>query len=402
MAKAEDRTPAPTSGHVLVVEDQPYDRDLLVRVLRSDGHRVTTAATGAEGLSQLDRANPHVVLCDVVMPEMSGLDFCRAVKGREGRPFVPVLLVTGRTDREDILAGFEAGADDYIAKPIDFAELKARVRTMVRIRHLQAQLESQSYKLQEANRDMEEFLHAVSHDLRAPVISLTGLATLLAREYGERLGEEGRTLLGHVEASAASMAALVNHLVEFARMGTAPHRPMPMELRLVVDQACTNLSSQIAASRARIQIDPEWPTLQCDPVSICQVFQNLIGNAAKFMGSQPDPRVHVGCRPRDHEWEIFVRDNGVGIPPNKHGEIFRLFARLGQVQADGLGVGLSTAEKIVKRHGGRIWVQSAIGKGSTFYFTLPAAEGSGFAVQGSGVGPESSGTGSARRLNPEP
>ena len=97
---------SPLPGHVLVVEDQLYDRELLVRVLRSDGHRVTTASSGAQGLAELDHGNPDVVLCDVVMPGMSGLDFCRAVKTRPGAMFVPVLLVTGKTDREDILAGF--------------------------------------------------------------------------------------------------------------------------------------------------------------------------------------------------------------------------------------------------------------------------------------------------------
>jgi signal transduction histidine kinase len=364
---------AGAAGHVLVVEDQLYDRELLVRVLRSDGHRVTEATSGAGGLEELDRARPDVVLCDVVMPEMNGLDFCRAVKSRPGAEFVPVLLVTGRADREDLLAGFEAGADDYIAKPIEPRELKARVRTMVRIHQLHTQLVEQSQKLAEANRDMEEFLHAVSHDLRAPVISLTGLAAKLAREHAARLGDDGRLLVERLQTSAGSMSALVNHLVEFARMGNAPYRPRSINLRLLIEQACTNLSSQIEKAHARIEIQRDWPTLAVDPVSICQVFQNLIGNAVKFMGPQVGPHVEVGCRAENPagDWEIFVRDNGVGIPPDKHQEIFRLFARLGHVESDGLGVGLSTTEKIVKRHGGRIWVESAQGSGATFHFTLP-------------------------------
>jgi signal transduction histidine kinase len=251
--------------------------------------------------------------------------------------------------------------------------------------------------------------------LRAPVISLIGLAAMLLRECGDKLGAKGNLLVERLENSAGSMAALVNHLVEFARLGSAPHRPRPINLRLLLDQACMNLSSQIECARARLEIEPEWPTLECDPVSICQVFQNLIGNAVKFMGPQPTPRVEVGCRERHHDWEVFIRDNGVGIPPEKHQEIFRLFSRLGQIETDGLGVGLSTAERIVKRHGGRIWVESSPGAGSTFYFTL-STEGSGFGasesrragVQGSGgaKGPgEGTGArvnGSVSSLNPEP
>jgi signal transduction histidine kinase len=363
--------PSPTPGHVLVVEDQLYDRELLVRVLRSDGHQVTTAMSGIEGLEAMDRVNPDVVLCDVIMPGMSGLDFCRAVKSRQSATFVAVLLVTGKTDREDLLAGFEAGADDYIVKPIEARELKARVRTMVRIHQLQTELIEKSRKLADANRDMEEFLHAISHDLRAPMISLTGLASMLAREHSMDLGSEGIAILDQLRASIGSMSALVNHLVEFARMGSAPHRPRPINLRLLIDQACTNLTSEFEKSRVRIDIQSDWPTLSVDPVSICQVFQNLVGNAIKFMGSRAEPRIELRCQRKGGNWEICVRDNGVGIPPEKHQEIFRLFARLGQIEADGLGVGLSTTEKVIKRHGGRIWVESELGHGSAFRFTLP-------------------------------
>jgi signal transduction histidine kinase len=360
-------------GHVLVIEDQPYDRDLLVRVLQGAGHRVTTAASGPAGLARLEDAAPDVVLCDVVMPGMDGLAFCRAVKGRPNSPFVPVLLVTGRTQPDDLLAGFEAGADDYIAKPINFDELKARVRTMLRIRRLQGGLEAQRAKLQQANRDMEEFLHAVSHDLRAPLISLTGLAASLARDHAAALGEAGRTALSRLQQQVASMAALVNHLVEFARLGNAPHRPRAMPLGPLVDQACANVSAAIEAARACVEIAPDWPTGFCDPVGICQVLQNLVGNAVKFMGPQPHPRVQIGHETTGPELKIWVRDNGVGIPAEKLREVFRLFARLGQINADGLGVGLSTAERIVERHGGRIWIESQPGVGTTVFFTVPKA-----------------------------
>jgi signal transduction histidine kinase len=206
------------------------------------------------------------------------------------------------------------------------------------------------------------------------MISLTGLASILAREHSDALSPEGNAVLEQLRGSVGSMSALVNHLVEFARMGSAPHRPRPINLRLLIDQACTNLASQFEHSRVKLEIQSGWPTLSVDPVSVCQVFQNLIANAIKFMGSQPNPHIEVGYRPRANEWEIFVRDNGVGIPPEKHQEIFRLFARLGTVEADGLGVGLSTTEKVVKRHGGQIWVESELGRGATFFILLPRSE----------------------------
>lgn len=370
--KMSDGDAAP--GHVLVVEDQPYDRDLLARILRSAGHRISTAADGPSGISILQERHPDVVLCDVVMPGMDGLSFCRAVKLQPGGGFVPVLLVTGRTQPTDLLAGFAAGADDYIAKPINFDELKARVRTMLRIRRLHANLEGQAARLSRANRDMEEFLHAVSHDLRAPLISTIGLAGVLGRDHAATLGESGMLVLRRLQSNVASMAALVNHLVEFARLGNAPHRPRPTPLRPLVDQACANVNAAIEVSRARLEIASEWPTVTCDLIGVCQVLQNLVGNAAKFMGTQAQPRIEIGCAAESSECRVWVRDNGIGIPPERHSEVFRLFGRLGQIETDGLGVGLSTAEKIVLRHGGRIWIESELGIGTTVYFTLPRAD----------------------------
>jgi len=359
------------TGSVLVVEDQRYDRELLVRILRSDGHKVLSVDSGPEGLELLERDQPDVILCDVVMPGMDGLEFCRRVKNRS--EYVPVLLVTGKGSQEDVLAGFEAGADDYITKPIEMQELKARVRNMVRIRRLQRQLEQQTERLRRANEEMEQFLRAVSHDLRAPVVSLCGLASLLRTRHADALSEAGKDLLDKLQRSAESAAALVTHLIEYARVGTAPFRPQRTDLRKLLEQACSNLSAEIQRCDALIDIQGEWPTLECDPVSICQVFQNLIGNAIKFRGPER-PVVRVSCTPEAGGWKIAVQDNGIGIPPEKHREVFRLFKRLGQVEADGLGVGLATAEKIVQRHGGAIWVESEPGRGSTFFFTLPTSQ----------------------------
>jgi len=364
------------SGTVLVVEDQRFDRDLLIRVLRSDGHQIVAAASGPEGLKLLESSRPDVILCDVVMPDMDGLEFCRQVKARP--EYIPVLLVTGKQDQEDVLAGFEAGADDYITKPIEFQELKARVRNMIRIRQLQRQLEEQSERLRQANQEMEAFLRAVSHDLKSPVVSLCGLASMLRARFADRLGDEGQALLEKLDRSAQSAAALVTNLIDYARLGSAPFRPQPTELVKLVEQACSNLSAEIESAGAKIELAEQWPVVRCDPVSICQVFQNLIGNAIKFRGPEP-PVIKLSCRKEPDRWVIAVQDNGIGIPPEKHREVFGLFKRLGQVPADGLGVGLATAEKIVKRHGGSVWVESQPGQGSTFYFTLPAepAERSG-------------------------
>ncbi len=365
-------------GRILVVEDQPLDRDLIVRVLQRAGHRVRAVASAAEGLTVLEHDRPEVILCDISMPGMDGLEFCRTVKARWRDEFVPVLFVTALTRPEQLVAGFEAGAEDYIEKPFDFDELLARVRTMLRIRRLHAALREHARRLDQAYREMEELLHVVSHDLRAPLVSIVAVANELLSQF--EAGQPGRDqvvrLLRDLRAAATHSAELANKIVEYGRLGRDSSNWMRFDVGLAVEQARRNVQPQLDRTAARLIVAERWPEVVGDPVGLCQVFQNLLDNSCKFSDPDRPLVIELGWEELPgvpKRYRFWVRDTGRGIEPGRQREVFRLFAR-GAHDQPGFGVGLAAAQRIVHRHGGQIGLESEPGRGTCVWFTLPARD----------------------------
>ena len=364
-------------GQVLVVEDQPLDRDLIVRVLQRAGHRVLAAASAEEGLALLERQRPELILCDICMPGMDGLEFCRLVKAKLGEEFVPFLFVTALTKPEHLLAGFDAGAEDYIEKPFDFDELLVRVRTMLRIRRLHGALREHARRLHEAHEEMEELLRVVSHDLRAPLLSIVAVANELLEAFrqGTLHAEDGRRLLEGLRSAAVHSAELANKIVEYGRLGRSGGEWMRFDIGLAVEQACRNVQAQLRAAGAELRRPEQWPDVEGDPVALCQVFQNLLDNACKFAAEDRKLVIEIGWAPEGDtplRYRFWVRDTGRGIERQRQKDVFRLFARASS-DRPGFGVGLAAAQRIIQRHGGRIGLESEPGAGTTVWFTLPAA-----------------------------
>ncbi len=362
-------------GAVLVVEDQPLDRDLIVRVLQRGGHRVRAAASAAEGLELLERERPELILCDISMPGMDGLEFCRTVKARLGDEFVPFLFVTALTRPEHLLAGFEAGAEDYIEKPFEFEELLVRVRTMLRIRRLHAALREHARRLQEAYHETEELVHVVSHDLRAPLVSIVAVTNELLERFasGQPDLAEVRRLLEELRAAAAHSAELANKIVEYGRLGRNTSGWIRFDVGLAFEQARRNVQAQLRAAGAELKVPDRWPELFGDPIGICQVFQNLLDNSCKFADPHRPLLIEAGWQPVPgvpRRYRFWVRDTGQGIDPARQRDVFRLFARAHSGQP-GYGVGLAAAQRIVRRHGGQIGLESEPGQGTTVWFILP-------------------------------
>jgi PAS domain S-box-containing protein len=221
-------------------------------------------------------------------------------------------------------------------------------------------------------RELEDFVTSVSHDLRSPVGSIIQLAQLLEMDYSDKLDKHGNELLSTIAACGKRMLALLQGLLEYSQaLATAPEDvpPVPAEAQLAA--ALGNLQAQIGASGAKITYDA-LPETRIGAVHLIQLFQNLVGNAIHYRSAQP-PHIHVSAQ-RDGGMCLFsVSDNGKGMEEKFHGLIFQPFKRIDATNKEGAGLGLALCRKIVERAGGRIWVDSQPGKGSTFYFTLPAA-----------------------------
>jgi two-component system, chemotaxis family, sensor kinase Cph1 len=231
-------------------------------------------------------------------------------------------------------------------------------------------LARQAEDLARSNAELQQFAYVASHDLQEPLRMVASFTQLLARRYKGRLGADADEFIGFAVDGARRMQGLVNDLLAYSRVGTRGREFAPVDGERVLQVALANLQTALEEAGGQVTHDL-LPTIQGDETQLCQVLQNLVGNALKFHGSEP-PRVHVSAQQIQGEWRFSVRDNGIGIDPEHSNRIFLLFQRL-HTRADypGTGMGLAIAKKIIERHGGRIWVESRTGKGSTFYFTLP-------------------------------
>jgi signal transduction histidine kinase len=231
----------------------------------------------------------------------------------------------------------------------------------------------QSQELARSNADLEQFAYITSHDLQEPLRNIAIFSQLLSRDYSGRLNQRADDIIHVITSSVERMNTLIRDLLAYSRVGNMDALPMnPVDLSRVVEWACGNLRAKIVDSNAIVETDP-LPTVRGDQVQMVQVFQNLIDNAIKYGGSGR-PTVRISAGRMDGNWRITVKDNGIGIDPMHHKQIFDVFKRLHGRDIPGTGIGLALAKRVVERHGGRIWVESEAGQGAAFHFTLPGTE----------------------------
>ncbi len=241
--------------------------------------------------------------------------------------------------------------------------------------HANAKLKAMNLELVRSNADLEQFAYVASHDLQEPLRSVSSSVQLLKRRYHDALDDRANEFIAHAVGGVQRMQAVIDDLLAYSRVASGPRVMKAADLEGVFQVALENLQLSLTASQATITHDP-LPTLRANPLHIGQLFQNLIGNALKFRGDAPAV-VHVGAVNLGTEWQFSVADQGIGIAPEYFERIFKLFQRLHtRTEYDGTGIGLTICQKIVERHGGRIWVEPNLGQGCTFFFTLPVAEGS--------------------------
>jgi PAS domain S-box-containing protein len=244
------------------------------------------------------------------------------------------------------------------------------VKNLTDLKRTEAMLRSKTEALERSNKDLEEFAYVAAHDLREPLVGISVYLKLLERSGRDSLDAESKEFISRAQDITLRMDALVQSLLSYSRLGSGAKSLEPTDCNVAFDQALSNLRSTVERSGARITCDP-LPTVVADPLQVIQLFQNLVSNAIKFAGAKPLD-INVGVARGASCWKFHVRDNGIGIESSHFERIFRIFQRLEpDPKRPGTGIGLANCKKIVEHHGGKIWVESEPGEGSTFFFTIP-------------------------------
>jgi len=234
-------------------------------------------------------------------------------------------------------------------------------------------------ELERSNKELDNFVYTVSHDLKAPLVSLEGFASVLLDEHRERLDKDGQMYLERIKANVRKMGQLIEDLLDLSKVGRIVGKPEMVSMKIIVEEALERLAGEIEKTGVKTDIQENMPSIRCDRQRLIQVMQNLIGNAIKYTGMVKRPNIEVGAIEENDLHTFFVKDNGIGIDKQYHQKIFGLFQYLNP-DHEGTGVGLTIVKRIIEACGGGVWVESEMGKGATFYFTVPKAKASEFAL----------------------
>jgi len=302
----------------------------------------------------------------VMMPRLDGFGLVRALRADASTASLPVILLSARAGEESAIGGLDAGSDDYLVKPFSARELLARVRTHVELARARR---AWIAELERTNRELDAFSYSVSHDLRAPLRAIDGFSEALGEHCAASLDEEGRRYLANVRTATRRMAELIEDLLGLARISRRELARQSIDVSAIAEHVAADLAGRHAGRSVQVIVE-KGLTAIADAGLVTIVLENLIGNAWKFSGRKDDPRIEVG-RLNGETRAFYIRDNGAGFDMAYADKLFGAFQRLHRdTDFEGTGIGLATVQRIVSRHGGRVWAESEVGKGATFYFTL--------------------------------
>lgn len=404
---------------LLVVDDNPDNLVVMEALLAQafPDSKVLLARCAESALSLLNEHHVDAALVDVQMPGIDGVELCRLIKSSPETRHVPLILITAHNSTSALRArGLDAGADDFISRPIDNVELGARIRVILRIRRAEDELrrmnaglqqlvddrtkelrqtaqalEQINAQLEDKNRELNAIIHATSHDLRSPLVNIQGFSHELERtcrklrdavaqaELPEQSRERIQNLVNidfpecihYILSSVAKMDRLLVGLLQLSRLGRTNLDIERLDMNETIRDILQTMEFQMKAGGVQVEVG-DLPPCVGDPTQVNRVFSNLLDNALKYLDPGRPGKICVEGEINDGQALYRVRDNGIGIAPEHRDQVFEIFRRLNsKTGVPGEGLGLTTVRRLVERHNGRIWVESEPGQGSTFFVVLP-------------------------------
>jgi signal transduction histidine kinase len=374
--------------NVLCLEDSPRDAEIIREFLIDAGYDLNMDCTAVEKefVSLLRSHKYDIILSDFKLPGFDGFTALRW--SVEICPDVPFICISGTVGEETAVELLKKGAVDYILKDrlvrlpsaiqraLDEAkEKEARKRAEKDLFSLNVQLEQRiverTTQLEAANKELEAFSYSVSHDLRAPLRAVDGFSKFVLEDYENKLDAEGKRLLNLIRSNIQKMDQLITDLLALSRVARSDMNFSGIDMTQMAISMFNEIAAPDVSDKMSLKVDP-LPEAYADPTYIRQVWANLIANAIKFSSKEKKPSVKICGRTENGFNVYYVKDNGVGFNPEYAHKLFGVFQRLHKSDDfEGTGVGLAIVQRIIHRHGGKVWAEGAEGKGATFYFSLP-------------------------------
>ncbi len=356
---------------ILIVDDVPNNIQVVANILRGEGYQMTFSRSGQAALEKIQTIDFDLILLDIMMPDMDGFQVCSRIKADHRTRDVPIIFLTARNDADSIVQGLELGAVDYINKPFNQAELKARVKTHLQLKHIRE-------SLTHANAMKDKFFSIIAHDLRNPFNHLLGFSELLLERFDELSDERKKEFITNIYNSSQNVYKLLENLLSWSRLqlGKFEWNPGFFSLKEVVDETLDLLNHQAANKNITLASGlDDQTTVYADADMIKTVVRNLVSNAIKF--SNEGGKIQLNTAVKENMLCLMVDDKGVGLSTEDCEKLFKIdahFTRYGTSSESGSGLGLILCREFVEKNGGKIEVESAIGKGSVFKFTIPTVK----------------------------